>query len=140
MKIAPGTTLGLACPQKKGEHRMAREPAKTFTYKSYNFIDKDPIIDEIRTIVQEHGGSYKDIHEHSGVAAATLTAWFSGPTRKPQAATINAVVRSMGWKLGLMRIDAEPLVQPTPAPKKPEPKMTAVRHIVQMAKYKRGRA
>jgi hypothetical protein len=117
---------------------MAKAPdAKGFTYKSYNFVDKDPIIDEIRTIVRDYGGTYRDIHEHSGVSTATLTAWFSGPTRKPQAATINAVVRSMGWKLGLMKIDAAPQVQPTPAP--PITPREPMRHAVNMLKYKRGR-
>jgi hypothetical protein len=108
-----------------------------FTYKSYSFVDKDPIIDEIRTIVQQHGTSYKDIHEHSGVSTGTLTAWFTGPTRKPQAATINAVVRSMGWKLGLVPYDAAPLVQPTPAPPAP-PKRPSMRHVVKMAQYRKG--
>jgi hypothetical protein len=30
-----------------------------FTYKSYNFVDKDPIIDEIRAIYENSGASYK---------------------------------------------------------------------------------
>ena len=107
-----------------------------FTYKSYSFVDKDPMIDELRTIVQQHGSTYKDIHEHSGVSAGTLSNWFSGPTKKPQAATINAVARSMGWKLGLVPYDTKSLVQPTPAP--PKPRETTVRHVVQMSKYKRG--
>ena len=109
-----------------------------FTYKSYSFVDKDPIIDEIRTIVQQHGATYKDIHEHSGVSPGTLTAWFAGATKKPQAATINAVVRSMGWKLGLVPYDTAPLVQPTPAPPKAQERPVSVRRIVQMSKYKRG--
>jgi hypothetical protein len=110
-----------------------------FTYKSYSFVDKDPIIDEIRTIVQQHGSTYKDIHEHSGVSAGTLTAWFTGSTRKPQAATINAVVRSMGWKLMLAPFDAKSLVQPTPAPPKAEPaKPSSMRHVVKMAQYRKG--
>ena len=61
--------------------------AGSFTYKSYNFTEKDPIIDEIRTVVQQHGSTYKDIHEHSGVSTSTLTNWFTGPTRRPQAAS-----------------------------------------------------
>ena len=82
---------------------MAKTPdAKGFTYKSYSFVDKDPIIDEIRTVFQSSGMSYKTVHENSGVATATLYAWFDGPTRKPQAATINAVLRSMGFKLGIV--------------------------------------
>ena len=29
--------------------------AKGFTYKSYNFVNKDPIIDEVRTVFQDAG-------------------------------------------------------------------------------------
>jgi lambda repressor-like predicted transcriptional regulator len=116
-----------------------------FTYKSYSFVDKDPIIDEIRTIVQQHGASYKDIHEQSGVAAATLSSWFTGPTKKPQSATINAVLRSMGWKLAPVPISTKAFVEPTAAPPAPpkaaaEPaKRLSTRHVVKMANYKRGR-
>jgi hypothetical protein len=39
---------------------------KGFTYKSYSFVDKDPIIDEVRTIVQASGVSYRQIEEESG--------------------------------------------------------------------------
>ena len=82
---------------------MAKAPeAKGFTYKSYSFLDKDPIIDEIRTIYQNSGMNYQRVHENSGVATATLHAWFDGKTKKPQAATINAVLRSMGFKLGIV--------------------------------------
>ena len=114
--------------------------AGSFTYKSYNFIGKDPIIDEIRTVVQQHGASYKDIHEQSGVATATLSAWFTGPTKKPQSATINAVLRSMGWKLAPVPINTKAFVEPTAGPPPKEPvKPLSTRHVVKMANYKRGR-
>jgi hypothetical protein len=107
--------------------------SKSFTYKSYNFVDKDPIIDEIRTVVQASGTTYKQISEESGVATGTLVHWFSGTTRRPQAATINAVLRSLGYKLGIVRYEVVPLVQPTA---RTEPSM---RHAVQMAKVRRAR-
>jgi DNA-binding phage protein len=103
-----------------------------FTYKSYSFVDKDPIIDEVRTMVQASGANYKWIEDHSGVTSATLYAWFDGKTKKPQAATLNAVARALGYKLGfvphttVIKIEP-PMVQPTPS----------VRHVVQMSKYKR---
>jgi hypothetical protein len=112
--------------------------AGSFTYKSYNFIGKDPIIDEIRTVVQQHGASYKDIHEQSGVSTATLSNWFSGPTMKPQSATINAVLRSMGWKLAPVPIATKAYVAPTAAPPSASEKPGSARHVVQMSKYKRG--
>ena len=68
--------------------------AKGFTYKSYSFVDKDPIIDEIRTVFQDSGVTKQWIEEQSGVTSATLHAWFEGKTRRPQAATVNAVLAS----------------------------------------------
>src|SRR5262249_4636293 len=64
-------------------------------YRSYNFIDKDPIIDELRTIV--HGIRYSEIHELSGVSTHALYGWFHGQTRRPQFATVMAVTRSLGY-------------------------------------------
>jgi hypothetical protein len=107
-----------------------------FTYKSYNFIDKDPMIDEIRTIVEQSGASYKWVHENSGVGSTTIAKWFDGSTRRPQAATMNAVLRSLGFKLGV--VEFEKVIVPAegrinPAPKPP-------RHVVQMAKFRSRRA
>lgn len=109
---------------------------KGFTYKSYNFVDRDPIIDEIRTVYQDSGVNYKWVHENSGVATATLANWFDGKTKRPQAATINAVLRSLGFKLGVTK-HAEP-IRIFPALPQPKHRET-VRHVVQMAKYRRGR-
>jgi|HubBroStandDraft_6_1064221.scaffolds.fasta_scaffold00221_21 transcriptional regulator with XRE-family HTH domain len=85
-----------------------------FTYKSYSFIDKDPIIDYIRTIVEESGITYKEIEARSGVTAWTLRNWFSGKTKKPQAATINAVLRCIGYKLAPVPLNYPEEIRPTP--------------------------
>jgi transcriptional regulator with XRE-family HTH domain len=108
----------------------------SFTYKSYNFVDKDPIIDEIRTVYQNSGVNYRWIEENSGVTSQTLSAWFNGRTKKPQAATINAVLRAMGYKLTIAPFGKP--VQIVPA--MPQPKPTSVRHVVQMNKYRRKNA
>jgi hypothetical protein len=108
----------------------------TFTYKSYNFVDKDPIIDEIRTVYQNSGVNYKWIEDNSGVTSSTLAAWFSGKTRKPQAATINAVLRSLGYKLGIVEFGKQQ-VKIFPIMEQPKPPKTSVRHVVQMSKYKK---
>lgn len=105
-----------------------------FTYKSYSFTEKDPIIDEIRTVYERSGANYVWVHEHSGVSTATLTGWFTGATKKPQAATVNAVLRALGYKLGIVEMRAvrvEPAL-PQPVARKP----VSTRHIVQMAKYR----
>ena len=68
-------------------------------YKSYNFTDKDPIIDKIRTIVQDSGESYADISEHSGVSVGTLHNWFDGDTKRPRYSSLEAVARALGMTL-----------------------------------------
>jgi DNA-binding phage protein len=99
-----------------------------FTYKSYNFVDKDPIIDEVRGVFQQTGVTHKWVADRSGVTTQTMNKWFSGKTRKPQAATVNAVLRAMGYKLGVV-----PYEEGTWAEEPPD----SVRHVVQMAKYGR---
>jgi len=55
-------------------------------YKAYNFQDKDPIIDAMRTAFEDAGGSYTSIK--SGVSYSTVRNWFHGKTRRPQFATV----------------------------------------------------
>lgn len=107
-----------------------------FTYKSYNFVDKDPIIDEIRTIYEKSGTNYKWIHENSNVSTTTLSNWFSGKTKKPQAASINAVLRSLGYKLGIVEHGKPVQIVPV-MPQPMQRAKVSVRHVVQMNKYKR---
>lgn len=69
-------------------------------YRTYRYIDKNPVIDKVRTIVQDEG-LFKDlkiVHEISGVATTTLDNWFHGETRNPQHATIAAVITSLGYE------------------------------------------
>lgn len=73
-------------------------------YKSYNFVDKDPVIDRVRSIVA--GKTYKEIAEKSGVSITTLHNWFDGQTKRPQFATVAAVVRAMGGVIVVRRATA----------------------------------
>jgi hypothetical protein len=69
-------------------------------YRTYRFIDKDPVIDQIRTLIQDEGLMKKlsIVHELSGVATATLENWFNGDTKSPQNRTIMAVTSALGYK------------------------------------------
>ncbi len=73
----------------KSKHRTMR------VYASYNFIDKDPIIDYSRTKVFANGGPSK-VAKASGVAPTTLYNWFNKKTRRPQFATVAAVLLACG--------------------------------------------
>ena len=82
------------------------------TYKAYLFRDKDPVIDEMRTIIQrETNGTYpakdrdralkhgmKEIAGSGGPTYTAMRSWFFGKTRRPQSATIEAAGRALGYK------------------------------------------
>ena len=80
---------------------MARKAKVTSSrlYKSYVFKDKDPIIDVIRTVIQESGDSYQAVSDTSGVSVSAINGWLNGATMRPQFCTANAVLRSRGYTL-----------------------------------------
>jgi transcriptional regulator with XRE-family HTH domain len=66
-------------------------------YKSYNFKDKDPIIDRMRTIFEDAGISHAKAAALSGVSSSTFSNWFEGETKRPQFATVMAAARALGY-------------------------------------------
>lgn len=72
-------------------------------YKSYMFRNKDPVIDELRTLLTDAYGrvgykSYKQIEQDGGPTTACLHNWFEGETKRPQSASIEAAGRALGFK------------------------------------------
>jgi hypothetical protein len=73
-------------------------------YKAYTFRDKDPAIDELRTMVEDHFGkrvnhtSLRKIAEEGGPTASCMVGWFFGTTKRPQSATLEAAGRAMGFQ------------------------------------------
>lgn len=84
-----------------------------FTYKSYSFIDKDPIIDLLRTIINKSDLSIAKISYESGVNHQTILKWLYGETKMPKAATLNAVLRVLDYKLDIVALRQTTLIQPT---------------------------
>lgn len=75
-------------------------------YKSYLFVDgKDPIIDKMRTIIQDEGEKYSHVSERSGLAKSTIYNWFHGETKRPQFASVMAFCRGVGYDVSLVKID-----------------------------------
>ena len=73
-------------------------------YKSYNFKNKDPVIDILRTAVQKSGLSYNEIQELSGVHRQTMNEWFNGETRRPKFASVQAVAHALGLEFRLVEV------------------------------------
>jgi hypothetical protein len=73
-------------------------------YKSYVFRDKEPVIDEMRTLIEDHFGekltnkNLRKITESGGPSATCMNAWFFRTTKRPQNATIEAAGRAMGYR------------------------------------------
>jgi hypothetical protein len=72
-------------------------------YKAYLFKEKDPVIDELRTMAQDHYGDLSgkhlmEIETGGGPKVSTMRSWFFGKTRRPTNATIEAAGRSIGWE------------------------------------------
>lgn len=80
-------------------------------YKTYMFRDKDPVIDAVRTVVEDSKKPWSQISEESGVSRQTMRNWFLGDTRRPQFATVAAVVSACGFSI---RIGSTPVVTAEP--------------------------
>ena len=71
---------------------------KVSIYRNYRFIDKDPTIDAMRTIIKSEekltNGAASAI---TGVAATTFAGWFDGATRRPNNATLTQAAAALGY-------------------------------------------
>lgn len=74
--------------------------AYTKILRPYHFIDKDPVIDEVRTVIQDEGLIKKlgIVADLSSLAYSTIDGWLNGDTKRPQNASIMAVMISLGYE------------------------------------------
>lgn len=103
-------------------------------HRSYNFIDKHSIVDQIRTAIQDSGEPVEFIAHSAGVTSHTINAWLTGRTRKPYSTSLEAVARALGKHISLENgvsrlVDIPPSSQSKWSP----------RHVVQMSKYRKAR-
>jgi hypothetical protein len=90
-------------------------------YKSYSFRSKDPVIDQLRTIVQDTYGPKIDyrtlakIEDEGGPTATCMAGWFFGKTKRPQSASIEAAGRALGWQRAWVKMSAKSNVVPIKA-------------------------
>lgn len=68
--------------------------------KSYNFVEKKPVIDEMRTLIDH--AAYREVSNDTHVSVSTLRAWFSGKTISPRTQTVNRVLARYGKRLGIV--------------------------------------
>lgn len=75
-----------------------------YIMKAYLFRQKDPVIDQLRTMCEDEFGhrvTRKDlriIEETGGPKAGTMVGWFFGTTKRPQSATTEGCGRALGYE------------------------------------------
>lgn len=73
-------------------------------YKSYMFRSKEPVIDETRTMLEDHFGEkitrkmLRGIERDGGPTTGAMAGWFFGKTRRPTNAAIEACGRTIGYQ------------------------------------------
>src|SRR5271166_4234928 len=79
---------------------MAKKVKVNFIYPTYRFRpnEQDPVVDHVRTAVDDTGMSHRDISIASHVSRTTLRNWFDGATRCPRHATVCAVMGALGYR------------------------------------------
>lgn len=72
-------------------------------YRNYRFVDRDPALDRLQTLVQDSGMSYGDLSKESDVSSTTYRSWFPKGnrrgTRKPFHCTVMSTYRALGVDL-----------------------------------------
>jgi hypothetical protein len=84
----------------------------------YRFINKDPIIDVIRTAIQRRGNASPEqinrIAFDAGIHPGTLHNWLDGDTRRPLSITTRFVLEALGVTVRYIDQDDKPIKMPEP--------------------------
>lgn len=73
-------------------------------YKAYLFKEKDPSIDQLRTMIEDstqariNAKALAEVEKGGGPKVGTMRQWFFGKTKRPNNATIEAAGRAIGWE------------------------------------------
>ena len=66
-----------------------------YTYK-FRKGEQDPVVDRVRTCMEDTGYNVARVARDSGVSYGTISNWMNGTTMRPQYATVCAAIRAMG--------------------------------------------
>ena len=85
----------------------------TYRMKAYLFKQKDPVIDQLRTMAEDEFGhrvTRKDlqmIEDHGGPKLGTLANWFFGEVKRPQSATVEGCGRALGYQRKWVKVNGK---------------------------------
>lgn len=73
-----------------------QEPRTISVYRSYNFKNKNPIIDLLRTIMQDLGWSCQKLADETGLSHSCVWQIFEGETCDPRHSTVARMAIAFG--------------------------------------------
>ena len=71
---------------------------------SYWLIERDPMMDQVLTMIRKAKLTFTQVERKSGVSAQTIRAWSSGKTRRPKRLTLEYAARAVGFRMTFIRI------------------------------------
>jgi len=94
----------------------------------YRHVDKDPVIDALRTIIEDAYGDIthsvlERLSYDSGVSVHCLRGWFLGETRRPFNMTVRLVLQALNCRVQIIRADGTEIIGMRNAYRKEEKKI-----------------
>jgi transcriptional regulator with XRE-family HTH domain len=80
----------------------------------YRFVEKDPVVDLIRTTIHDSRRNLKDIAKDAYVSPSTISKWLYGEVSRPQNFTIFKVCKALNIKVEYVYSDSGNAVIPQP--------------------------
>ena len=67
--------------------------------QDYRWLDKDPIVDVLRNLIQKDGRTPSELADKARLARGTVLGLFFGNTRKPHHSTVTSLASALGYKI-----------------------------------------
>lgn len=78
---------------------FAKPSAYNGVYPAYLFKDHDPVLDQVDTVIADSGMKLSGVAAVAHISPTTLTNWRMRKTKRPQFASVAAVVRAVGGEI-----------------------------------------
>lgn len=102
-------------------------------YPAYLFHDHDPVLDVVDTVIKQSGDKLSLIAVRANVTYTTLTNWRDRKTKRPQWATVAAVVKAAGADIQIVYQGKVIPVRGGRTPAKPTARVSKGREVVSRA-------
>jgi len=67
--------------------------------RGYRFTDgRDPVLEQVTRVITDSGLTLKAIETKCGVCTSTMRKWQNGECKRPQNATVEMVLRTLGYR------------------------------------------